>query len=113
MVRNDKDEEEYLRGYFKEEVNEYNYARFFLMRQMLHMFYFAVFMLLGSKGKPIDPNMGKPDFIDFHDRIWEGEINLAADEAKLQYAWVHMEQFLLNMRSKRFEDSLSIVSNYH
>lgn len=70
-------------------------------------------MLLGSKGKPIDPDMGKPDFIDFHDRIWASEISLAADEAKLQYALVHMEQLLLNMRTKRFEDSLSIVSNYH
>lgn len=113
VVRNDKDEEEYLRCYFKEEVNEYRHARFFLMRQVLHMFYFTVFMLIGSKGKPIDPNMEKPDFRDFHDRIWAGEISLADDEAKMQYAWVHMEQLLLNMRAKRFEDSLRIVSNYH
>ena len=70
-------------------------------------------MLLASKGKPIDPNIKKADFKEFHDRIWAGEISLAADEAKLQYAWAHMEQILQNMRTKRFEDSLRIVSNYH
>lgn len=113
VVRNDKDEEEYLRGYFKEEVNEYRYARFFLARQLSHMFYLAVFMLFATKGKAVDLNMEKLDFRDFHDRIWAGGISLDDDESKLQYALVHMEKFLLNVRTKRFEDSLRIVANYH
>ena len=70
-------------------------------------------MMLAAKGKPIDLNMKKPDFSDFHDRIWAGDISLATDEAKRQYACVHMEQILRNMRTKRFEDALRIVSNYH
>lgn len=113
VVMNDKDEADYLRRYFGEEVNEYRHARFFLMRQVLHIFYFTVFMLFGSEGKPIDVNVKKPDFRDFHNRIWAGEISLADNEAKLQYAWVHMEQLLHNMRTKRFEDALRIVSDYH
>lgn len=113
VVMDDKDEADYLRRYFGEEAGEYRQARFFLMRQVLHTFYFTVFMLLGSEGKPIDISVKKPDFRDFHNRIWEGEISLADNEAKLQYAWVHMEQLLRNMRTKRFEDALGIVSNYH
>lgn len=113
VVMNEKDEADYLRRYFGEEVNEYRHARFFLMRQVLHVFYFTVFMLFGSEGKPMDVNVKKTDFRDFHNRIWAGEISLADNEAKLQYAWVHMEQLLRNMRTKRFEDALRIVSNYH
>ncbi len=113
VVMNEKDEVDYLRRYFGEEANEYRHARFFLMRQVLHVFYFTVFMLFGSGGKPIDVNVKKPDFRDFHNRIWAGEISLADNEAKLQYAWVHMEQLLRNMRTKRFEDALRVVCNYH
>lgn len=77
------------------------------------MSYFIVFMLFASKGKPIDLNIEKPDFRDFHDRIWAGEISLADDEIKLQYAWVHMDQVLKNMQTRRFEEALRIVSDYH
>jgi thiamine kinase-like enzyme len=111
VVRSDEDEMEYLRSYFGEAADEYRHALFFLARQLTHMFYLTVFMLLGSQGKPVDPNMEKPGFRDFHDRIWSGEISLADNEAKLQYAWVHMEQVLKNMRSERFEEALRIVSN--
>ena len=68
-------------------------------------------MLLGLAGKPIDSNEKAPGFRDFHDRIWAGEVSLATDEAKLQYARVHMNQFLQNMREVRFQDALRIVSD--
>lgn len=112
VVKNDQDEEDFLRIYFGEAAGDYRQARFFLMRQVLHIFYFVVFILFGSKGKPVEPAMEKPDFRDFHNRIWAGEISLADDGAKLQYAWVHMEQALHNMRTKRFEDALGIVSHF-
>ncbi len=111
VVKSDADEAEYLQNYFGEPADEYSQARFFLARQMMHVYYFAIFMLHGSKGKPIVPGMEKPDFRDFHDRIWNGEINLADDDAKLQYALIHMEQALKNMRTKRFEDALHIIAN--
>ena len=56
-------------------------------------------MLFGSKDKLVDFNMEKPDFRDLHDRIWAGEISLAGDAARLEYAWVHMIQALRNMRT--------------
>jgi thiamine kinase-like enzyme len=111
VVKSEEDEADYLRSYFGETADEYRYARFFLARQVAHMSYFIVFMLFGAKGRSIDLNMEIPDFRDFHDCIWAGEISLAVDKAKLQYALVHMEQILQNMRTKRFEDALHIVSN--
>jgi aminoglycoside phosphotransferase (APT) family kinase protein len=113
VVTNDADEEVYLRTYFGEAVSEYRVARFYLMRQALHMFYAMIFLLLGSSGKPIEPGAKVPDFRDFHDGIWAGEISLAGAEMKLQYGRVHMNQVLRNMRTVRFQDALRIVSDCH
>jgi len=113
VVTNDAEEEAYLRRYFGEAAGEYRHARFYLMRQILHMGYAAVFMLLGSGGKAIEPNAKAPGFRDFHNRIWAGEVSLIADEAKLQYARVHMNQILQNMRAVRFQDALRTVSDRH
>jgi aminoglycoside phosphotransferase (APT) family kinase protein len=110
VITDDAEEEGYLRAYFGEASSEYRLARFYLMRQIVHMFYAAVFMLLGSAGKPIHLDAKAPDFRDFHDRIWAGEISLATAQAKLQYARVHMNQFLQNGRGSRFQDALRIVS---
>ena len=111
VVTNDAEEEIYLRTYFGEAVSEYRLARFYLMRQALHMFYAMIFLLLGSSGKLIEPNAEAPDFRDFHDGIWAGEISLATTETKLQYGRVHMNQVLRNMRTVRFQDALRIVSS--
>jgi aminoglycoside phosphotransferase (APT) family kinase protein len=110
VVTNDAEEEVFLRTYFGEPVSDYKRARFYLMRQVAHMSYAMVFMRLGSGGKPIEPNTNAPDFRDFHNRIWAGEISLATDGPKLQYANVHMNQLLQNMRTPRFQDSLRVVT---
>jgi len=110
VVTNDAEEDAYLRTYFGEAAGEYRLARFYLMRQTMHMLSAIVFMLFGSGGRPIEPNAKAPDFRDFHNGIWEGKISLAPAEAKLQYARVHMNQLLQNMRAVRFQDALRIVS---
>jgi aminoglycoside phosphotransferase (APT) family kinase protein len=113
VVTNDEEEEAYLRTYFGEDAGEYRLARFYLMRQTMHMLGAIVFMLFGSAGKPIEPGGGVPNFRDFHNRIWAGELSLASNDAKLQYAKVHMDQVLRNMRTARFQDALRIVSDRH
>jgi hypothetical protein len=108
VVTSEHDEADYLRRYFGEKATEYQRARFFLMSQAVHMFYFTVFMIFGSEAKPID--MMKPDFRNFHDRMWTGQVDLASNETKLQYAWAHFLQMLNEVRTPRFEESLRIVS---
>jgi aminoglycoside phosphotransferase len=113
VVMDENEEKEYLKRYFGEAVTEYNLARFFLMRQVFHMSYFTVFMLLSSAAdKLIDLNSFQPDFRDFHNRVWTGKINLADNETRQQYALVHLEQLKSNLRLKRFDDALQIVANY-
>ena len=110
VVTNNADEWTYLEQYFGQRPDEYQRARFFLMRQVVHMFAAAVFLLLGSAGKPISQSENLPSFRDFHRRIWAGEVNLADNDLKILYGMVHWEQLLQNMRRTRFDEALGIVS---
>jgi len=110
VVTNETEEEAYLRAYFGEAAGEYRHARLYLMRQILHAACAAIFLLIGSGGKPIEPDAPAPDFRDFHDRIWAGEVSLATAEAKVQYARVHLDQALKEMQAARFQDALRMVA---
>jgi len=113
VVTNNADEWTYLEQYFGQRLDEYQRARFFLMRQVVHMLSAAVFLLLGSAGKPIDQSGKLPSFRDFHRRIWAGEVNLADNDLKIVYGRVHWKQVLQNMRRTRFDEALRIVSDQH
>ncbi len=113
LVADDADELTYLEPYFGHRPDEYERARFFLMRQVLHMLSATVFLLLGSAGKPINLSEKLPSFRDFHRRIWAGEVNLEDNDLKIMYGMVHWEQLLQNIRQARFEEALRIVSNRH
>lgn len=110
VVNNDEDEFQYLQNYFGEAPEHYIKARFFLMQQLLHVYYMSIFILYASRSVPIRVDNIKTNFRDFHKRMWEGEIDLSNDENKLQYGLVHMEQFLSNIKTERFENSLHIIS---
>jgi hypothetical protein len=52
------DEQAYLQRYFGESGGEYRLARFFLMRQVAHIFYGTVFLsLAAAPGKAIDSSL--------------------------------------------------------
>jgi len=113
VVANDADETEFLSRYFGRSVTEYERARFFLMRQIMHISYFTVFMVLGaSKGTIIDLNsLKRHDFRNYHDLMWTGKIDLACEEPRMEYALVHLDQVNRNLQTKRFQESLSIVAD--
>jgi aminoglycoside phosphotransferase (APT) family kinase protein len=115
-VNSDADEQAYLQRYFGEPAGEYRLARFFLMRQVAHIFYAMVFLsLAAAAGKAIDMTIDSiqdaPDFRGMHRRILAGEVSLADADAKLQYGLVHLKQIQQNMQTPRFQDALQIVSN--
>ena len=113
LVRNDGEEREYLKNYFGEEVNEYQRARFFLMRQVLHMSYFIFFMrLVSAAGKPLDMDLIKTDFTVFNESMWYGQIDLKNIDNKQIYAWVHLQRLQHNLQMKKFDEALQTVSGY-
>ena len=111
VVTNDAEERVYLQEYFGQPPDQYQLARFFLMQQVAHIFYAMVFLLLGSSGRQLNLSENAPDFRDFHRRIWAGEVNLADNQMKTVYGWVHREQLLQNMRQARFYEAVRIVSD--
>ncbi|HKQ85401.1 MAG TPA: phosphotransferase [Candidatus Acidoferrales bacterium] len=106
VVASDADEDLYLRSYFGEATGEYRTARFYLMRQLVHMFYAMVYTQIGSAGKPVDADAPVPDFRGFHKRIWAGEVTLDSPESKVQFGRVHLRQLLQNARTDRFQDAI-------
>lgn len=113
VATNEAEEMIYLQEYFGQPPNEYQLARFFLMRQVAHMFYTMVYLLLGWSGEPVNPSEDVPKFSDFHRRMWTGEIKIANSRMKTVYGRVHWNQLLHNMRQTRFDEALRIVSALH
>jgi thiamine kinase-like enzyme len=113
VVTNAADERAYLHQYFEQPPDEYQLARFFLMRQVTHMCYATAFLMLGSAGKSVNQTEQLPLFRDFHQRIWEGEVSLADNDMRIVYGRLHWEQLLQNVRGTRFDEALRIVSDRH
>ena len=110
IVTNESEERIYLQEYFGEAPDEYQRARFYLIRQLAHMFYAMAFLTLGSSGKPIDRSEPVPAYSDFQRRFWAREVSLADNQAKTVYGRVHWEQLSQNMRQARFDEALRIVA---
>src|ERR1700761_317828 len=70
LVANETEEQSYLQEYFGAPPNPYQAARFYLMRQLAHMFYALVFLNVGSEAKPIDWSVLVPTYSDFQRRFW-------------------------------------------
>jgi aminoglycoside phosphotransferase (APT) family kinase protein len=113
VVTNEAEEKLFLHGYFGAEPSDYQLARFYLMRQILHMSYAAVFLAFGAAGKPVDASARVREYRDFHDRVWSGEIRLAGSEAKIEYARVHLKQALAEMHAPRFAEAIRAVRDFH
>lgn len=113
LANTDAEEKTYLLGYFGQAPDEYQQARWFLMRQVMHFMYAVVFLLLGSARQPIDVSTTVPEFEEFHRRIWAGDATFQDNEMRVTYGRVHWERFLQNVRRECFEQALKIVSDRH
>jgi hypothetical protein len=110
IVSNEPEERVYLQEYFGEPPDEYQRARFYLMKQVAHMFYAIAFLTLGSSGKPIDWSEPVPAYSDFQRQFWAREVGLTDNQAKTVYGRIHWEQLSQNMQQARFHEALRIVS---
>jgi len=113
LVANEAEEQIYLQEYFGAPPVSYQAARFYLMKQLAHMFYAIAFLSLGSAGEPIDWSEPVPAYSDFQRRFWAREVDLADNHSKTVYGRVHWEQLRHNLRQPRFDEALRIVANRH
>jgi hypothetical protein len=110
IVTSDAEEEAYLGEFLGQRPDPYQRARFFLMRQAAHIFYTLAFLILQSGGQPVDWSRPAPDYGEFQQRFWTGEIKLDETPEKIAYGRVHWGQLLRDVRSPRYEESLRTVS---
>jgi Ser/Thr protein kinase RdoA (MazF antagonist) len=102
----------YLDAYFGTAATPYQHARFYLMRQALHVFYAAFLLVTAARaGVSIDSTAIAADFSDFHQRLISGEVDLATPEAKVQYALVHLHAAQRQVQTPRFEEALALVAS--
>lgn len=110
LVTNGAEEEAYLREYFGVAPDAYQAARFYLMRQIAHMFYAMGFLMLGTSGRPVDWSESVPTYSDFQRRFWAREVDLADNQKKTVFGRIHWNELLKNMRGTRIDEALEIVS---
>jgi Phosphotransferase enzyme family len=111
LVDTEEEEQIYLQEYFGAPPDSYQAARFYLMKQLAHMFYAMAFLNLGSTGKPVDQSEPVLAYSDFQRRFWAREVDLADHHSKAVYGRVHWEQVRHNLRQPRFHEALRIVAN--
>ena len=111
IVTNESEERIYLEEYFGQPPDEYGRARFYLMRQLAHMFYAMGFLTLGSPDQPADRSEPVPSYSNFQRRFWAREVTLADKQAKILYGRVHWEHLSQNMGQARFDEALRIASD--
>jgi hypothetical protein len=113
LVANDAEEQIYLQEYFGAPPAPYQAARFYLMKQLAHMFYAIAFLRRGSGDEPTDWSEPVPAYSDFQRRFWAREVGLADGHSKTVYGRVHWEQLKHNLRQPRLDEALRIVANRH
>ncbi|UBM59668.1 phosphotransferase [Marinilongibacter aquaticus] len=113
VVQDEKEERAFLEDYFDRPINEYDSARFFLINQVLHINYCCVFLsILSSTGQELDlKNLPNRSFRAFHSQMWNGQISLAENQNRLEYALLHKVKLEQNMCSVRFAQALETLSN--
>lgn len=110
LVGNEAEEQIWLQAYFGAPPDLYQAARFYLMRQLAHIFYGLAFLRLGFDGKPVDWSEPVPAYNDFQRRFWAREVDLADNRSKTVYGKVHWERIRHNLRQPRFDEALRIVA---
>lgn len=84
IVTDDRGESPYLEEYFGKAIGEYEQARYVLMQEILHFYYFSFLTLFNLKdAEPAAMRSGSNDFRSFHDAMWDGRIELTTAETRI------------------------------
>jgi thiamine kinase-like enzyme len=113
MMLHGEREETFLRAYFGTEPDDYQRARFFLMRQVCHVFYAMLFMKLAitmrTPDSQHDDTMESINLSDVRAAIGDGSVRLDTYEGQLIFGKARLNAALDDMRSERFAWALEQV----
>ena len=113
IVTNEAEEKTYLQEYFGQAPDERQLSRFFLLRQVSHLFYAMAYLLMTPAGDLINHGESALEFKEFYRRLWVGELKLADHRVRRSYGRVHWAQVVQNLRQSRFSEAMRIVAGRH
>jgi thiamine kinase-like enzyme len=115
FVLNEAQEEVYLKAYFGDSLDEYQKARFFLMRQVCYMFYAMMLLKLAATLRTphsiLEESMDTPRYREFREQIGSGKISSTSFEGHLLFGKVLLNEALYNMKMPRFAESMDKITS--
>lgn len=101
IVTSEEEEVAFLERYFGAPADAYQRARFYLMRQLAHLFYAMAFVTEWAGDAP--------EYGEYQRRFWTGEVRLDGAAEKAVFGRVHADEFLRKVRQPRFAEALSTL----
>lgn len=112
-VTTDEQESIFLGAYFGEQLNDYNMARFFIMRQVCFIVYAILMFKLADSNKPAgvehNVDMQNITLATVKKQLGNGELSIAAYNGQLQFGKAMFNEVLYNMRSPRFNSAIGLL----
>ncbi|PWV47672.1 choline kinase family protein [Chitinophaga sp. S165] len=113
FLHTEAQEKLFLDTYFGRPANDYQTARFHVMRQVGRIIYSMLMLQLAAQSKPKDyvhdQEMEGITLRDFGAMMGTGQISLATYEGQLMYGKALLNEAVHQMRSPRFTASLALI----
>lgn len=110
-------EELCLRHYFAASYDDYKNARFFLMRQVAHMYYGMIMLMMAAGQRPpntpLIDDKSAPSLAEYQEMVRAGQISRATYQGQLLYGKSLLNRMLTNMKTQRFADAIKTVFAQH
>lgn len=111
FASNDQHIDTFLTAYFGETPTALQKAKFYLMRQVVFLYYGTIFLRMAGEMQDIhDQEMKVPTLLEVKQMMSRGEVNLGSYEGKILYGKMLMQEALTEMRQPAFEQSLALLN---
>jgi hypothetical protein len=114
FAANDAHIQTLLTAYFGAAPTAYQQARFYLMRQVVFLYYATIFLRLAADAKPADfvhdQHMVTPGLLEVKRMLGSGEVQLGTYEGKLLYGKMLLQEALQGIKAPAFAAALERIS---
>lgn len=110
FAANEQHIDTFLTAYFGEAPTALQRAKFYLMRQVVFLYYGTIFLRMAAEMKDThDQDMKVPTLLEVKKMMSKGEVNLGSYEGKILYGKMLMQEALTEMRQPQFEAALALL----
>ncbi|SFW86606.1 Choline/ethanolamine kinase [Chitinophaga sancti] len=111
FAANEQHIDTFLTAYFGAAPTALQKAKFYLMRQVVFLYYGTIFLRMAAEMKDVhDQDMKVPTLLDVKKMMSKNEVNLGSYEGKILYGKMLMQEALTEMQQPAFEASLALLN---